>query len=312
MDRLAVIILNYRTAAMSIECAEAVLPELSPTEDRLIIVENGSGDGSDAALKAWRAQYPEDARIDIIVSAQNRGFAGGNNIGLAASRARFALLQNSDAFVQPGAIARLLDAAGRTPAPGIVHPELCDPDGTPQISRFRRFTPLTELITASRLDILARIFSRHVTAIPLASSDAADWVSFASVLLSRAMLDQIGPMDDGFFLYYEDSEFCERARRAGWTMVYVPEAKVVHRRGGSSPVKRLTAEGGRLPAYFYESRSRYYRLHYGVPGLIAANLLWYVGRGLGLLRLLALKPPAKVCAHAGTDIWRGFLKGDAR
>ena len=89
------------------------------------------------------------------------------------------------------------------------------------------------------------------------------WISFACVMVRRQVIDQIGLLDDGYFMYVEDTDYCRRARAAGWEIWYWPASRVVHLRGGSSPVKSLTAKRGRRPRYYYASRSRYLAKFYG-------------------------------------------------
>jgi N-acetylglucosaminyl-diphospho-decaprenol L-rhamnosyltransferase len=128
------------------------------------------------------------------------------------------------------------------------------------------------------------------------------------------MRDRIGPMDEGYFLYSEDIDYCWRARRAGFRVIHEPRARAVHFRGGSGPVKSLAAAKARLPAYFYASRSRlFYKLH-GRGGLLAANLLWYLGAAIGWAKRRLKRERAGRVAHEETDIWINFLDplGDSR
>jgi GT2 family glycosyltransferase len=111
-------------------------------------------------------------------------------------------------------------------------------------------------------------------------------------------------MDEGYFLFFEDADYCRRAREAGWKVLYWPEARVVHLRGGSGPVKSYTAQRKRLPSYYYESRARYFTRFHGRSGFLAANVLWLVGRAIAWPReLLGSKAPG-ACRFAWWDIWR--------
>ena len=121
------------------------------------------------------------------------------------------------------------------------------------------------------------------------------------------MVTGIGPMDEGYFLYFEDSAYCLRARRAGWQIVHAPAARAVHLRGGSAPVKRLAAARHRLPGYYYASRTRFLYQAHGWAGLLAANLGWHLGRMLAWCRLLAGRDVPRAAAGEGRDIWTNFL-----
>ena len=302
MLSLAVIVINYRTADMTIECAETVLAQL-PREGLLVVVDNASGDGSGERLSAWAAGRDG---VRLVLSPVNGGFSSGNNRGIeAAGPAERYLFLNSDAFPRPGALAAMMARADAAPDAGLIHPVLIDPDGTVQISRFRAFRPSTELVRGSGLDAVARRLPRGVVAIPVGADEAPEWVSFACVMVTRAALAAAGPMDEGYFMYFEDVEYAGRVLDAGFAIAQAEDALVEHRRGGSSPVKALSKAAKRLPRYYYESRSRYYRERYGRLGFVAANLLWTAGRVLGEGRRLAGKSPPPSCEREFADIWTG-------
>jgi len=216
---------------------------------------------------------------------------------------------NSDTLVRPGALRTLLKTAESHPETGLFSPRLEWPDGEPQISCFRFISPLHELLRISSLGFLAHLFPAHVVGMPV--SDRAmfpQWTSFACVLIRREVLEMTGLLDEGYFMYFDDTDFCQRSGKVGWVIRHEPASRVVHLRGGSSSVKRQSRQRKRVPAYFYHSRSRYFRTHYhGRSGLLAANLFWYAGWVLGRLKQLAGKEPPPVCEKEWLDIWKGFL-----
>jgi len=127
------------------------------------------------------------------------------------------------------------------------------------------------------------------------------------VLIRREVFDRIGLLDEGYFMYFDDMDFCRRAWQAGFTTLYWPRARVVHLRGGSGPVKQLTAERRRPPRYWYASRSRYYAKFYGRTGLWLANFCWYAGRVISLVReAFRLKQP-HTYERQWLDIWTNAL-----
>ena len=126
-------------------------------------------------------------------------------------------------------------------------------------------------------------------------------------MVLHEVLDAIGPMDEGFFMYFEDVEFCRRARNAGWGIVHNPNARVVHLRGGSSPVKQRIIERKRLPRYYFASRTRYFYLTYGWWGLTLANILWSLGRFVSRSRELLERRPQSVPDRQWRDIWTNWL-----
>jgi GT2 family glycosyltransferase len=126
-------------------------------------------------------------------------------------------------------------------------------------------------------------------------------------MIRREVIERIGPLDDGFFMYFEDVEFAFRAREAGWEILHEPAARVVHLRGGSSPVKSHARLRKRLPRYFYESRTRYFYKLYGRTGLLAANSWWTFGWMISLFRSLFQKSyPSPNCEAQWRDIWINF------
>ncbi len=190
------------------------------------------------------------------------------------------------------------------------------PSGELQASCFRAISPVTELAVAAKTGVLSRLL-RGDLPIPTHPSNGAEpeevqWISFACVLISsRGGFSAIGPMDE-FFMYFEDVDYCRRASRAGWRMVYVPEARVVHLRGGYAPDQFAQEERKRRPRFYYESRSRYLAKYYGPTGPLRANICWSLGRGISLAReFVGGKSPHTACGE-GADIWTGALCGFSR
>lgn len=305
--KVSVVLLNYGTADLSIRAAESVLPEVAAHGGLLVIVDNASRDDSGERLQAWCAARPA-APVSLVRSARNTGYAGGMNLGIRATESEFVVLLNSDTVVRPGALAQML-AAFDAEDIGIVAPRLSTAEGARVINRFRFRTPLSEFVYASGTDAVFRMLRAHVIAIRDDEPDSEiGWLGFPCVMLRRAMIDAIGLLDERYFMYFEDSAYCRRARRAGWRYAYAPQAEVVHLCGKSSQLEDDAAAFRRLPAYYYDSRARYFIESYGFSGLVAANLLWCAGRFVSHARLLALKPPTKVAAGAGRDIWRLPIK----
>jgi N-acetylglucosaminyl-diphospho-decaprenol L-rhamnosyltransferase len=223
------------------------------------------------------------------------------------------VLLNSDTLVRPGAISELLEGASQYPQAGLIAPRLEWSDRTPQISCFRDHGPIAELIHGSQTGPLACLL--RVWQVPVAVSDRpmrCDWVSFACVLIRHEVLERVGLLDEGYFMYFEDADYCRRARRAGFEVLYWPQSRVVHLRGGTSPVKRLSRQRRRRPAYYYLSRSRYLAKFYGRPGLWGANLLWLTGRTIALARELLGNKQPHTCDGEERDLWTGAWRPLAR
>lgn len=313
---VGIVVINFRTAELVKNCLAALGPELEANDARVVVVDNFSNDGSAEKIADWLTTGEIwKSRIFLIRSPSNEGFSGGNNIGVKAIDAGHYLLLNSDALVRPGALKALRDASAREKDAGIIAPRLEDEDGTPQISCFRFHSPLSEFLAAAETAPLDRVFSFAVVPVPVSDKPfACDWTSFACVLIKREAINDAGLMDDGYFMYFEDADYCRALKKRGWRVVYEPAARVVHLRGGSSPVKSSMKAKKRPPAYYYAARTRYFRKAYGPFGLYAANLMWLAGRGIARARSLFGKPAPLLCEHQGKDQWMNWRTplGDRR
>ena len=305
---LSIIIVNFRTPKFVIECLETLLPELIGVDARVVVVDNCSGDDSSATIRSWLTQYDTADKVILVESEHNSGFSGGNNTGIKTLKARYYLLLNSDTLIRPGAIKVMLETATRFPEAGLISPRLEWPDGTGQESCFRFPAPASELIAAAKTGLVSACLKHYIVALPVQRQIVRpQWTSFACVLVKGEVLRQVGLMDDGYFMYFEDIEFCYRARKAGWDIVHNPEARVVHLRGGSSPVKEKTRLKKRLPRYYYESRTRYYYQTYGWLGLISANMFWLIGRIVSGIRQLLGRSDKAAIERQWLDIWINWL-----
>lgn len=271
-----------------------------------MIVDNASGDGSADQIEAWITARGDD-RVKLVRSATNSGFSGGHNQGMAAApEADAYLILNSDALLRPGFFEAMEAALAANPKAGLIASRLEWDDGTPQQSCFRFASPWSELIAGAGSGPVTRLLKSHVVALDLPPDpDQIEWASFASIVVRADVVRQIGPMDEGYFLYFEDAEYALRARRAGWGVVYAPEARTVHFRGGSGPVKKMQAAKKRMPEYFWRSRTRFMRQAHGPMGPVLANLAWLLGRTIAQTRRLMGQSVPSVNEKAARDIWIG-------
>jgi len=308
LPQLSIVIVNYRTPKFVIDCLTTLLPELDGLDVRVVVVDNHSEDDSPVIIRAWLARHDVGGRVMVVESEHNSGFSGGNNTGIQSLNAHNYLLLNSDTLIRPGAIRIILDTAMRFPEAGLVSPRLEWPDGVGQESCFRFPTPFSELSSASQTGLVDRLLEKYIVALPVQTQIAwPQWTSFACVLVKDELLREVGLMDDGYFMYFEDIEYCHRARKAGWGIVHNPEARVVHLRGGSSPVKERTRLKQKLPKYYYESRTRYFYQTYGWLGLTSANLLWWLGRVVSGVRQLLGRSDKAAIEGKWLDIWINWL-----
>lgn len=303
--RITVSIINFRTARMTIDCVASVLADLDG-RGQVVVVDNRSDDGSAEEIGAWIAAQGPDLPVRLVCSARNSGYSGGHNQGMAAVPADHYLILNSDALLRPGFFDAMLATSDAHPEAGMIVPRLEGEDGVAQVNCFRFAGIASEFIRGASSGPVTKLLKRREVALGIdPPDDRIEWASFACILLNGRMVDQVGPMDEGYFLYFEDSEYCLRARRAGWRILRQPGAVAVHFRGGSGPVKALARAKKRAPEYYYRSRSRFLTQAHGRAGLIAANLAWHAGRGLAQLRRLLGKPVPVASEHEAGDLWTG-------
>jgi len=307
--KLAVVIVNYKTPRMVIDCVRSLLPELQGIDAQVVIVDNLSGDDSVPSIQAWLDDQALPASlVRLLESPGNLGFSGGNNVGIRAVSANYYLLLNSDTLVRPGAIQTLLETAEKFPDAGIVSPKLVGVTGEVQMSCFKFHRPLGELVDTAQTSIIDRLLRPFVIRIPvLADVVESEWTSFACVLVRKQVFDEVGLLDDQFFMYFEDVEFCYRARAAGWMIVHNPATEIVHIHGGSSAIEENLRARKRLPKYFYESRTRYFYVLFGRGGLLVANLSCLVGLCIAALRKFLQGKITRNPEFKTIDIWRNFF-----
>jgi GT2 family glycosyltransferase len=289
---LRVVIVNYRSARLAIECLRSLAGELAglPRTD-VVVVDNASGDGSVEHLAAAIRRERWQGWVALRPLERNGGFAFGNNAAIRdALRSQrpvdYLMLLNPDTVVRRGAIRALVDFMDAHPRAGIAGSRLENGDGSAECSAHNAPSPLGELESGASLGVLSRLLERHaVTPAARGTAHECAWVSGASQIVRRQVFDNVGLMDEGFFLYFEEVDFCTRAREAGWQVWYVPESCVMHHEGGATGIKSR----GRRPAYWYASRRRYFVKHFGRGGLLRADALWAAGRAsLAARRLLRL------------------------
>jgi len=291
----AIIIVNYRTADLTIDCLASIAAGPPASPFRVVVVDNASPDDSVAILRNAIDRHRWDEWVTVVPLQTNGGFAYGNNRGIETvdlAETPYVLLLNPDTIVRPGAIDALVNFMDDRPEVGIAGSRLEDPDATPQRSAFRFPSPLGELEAAARLGPISRLLRRWAVAPPPADQPhAADWVAGASMIIRREVLQAVGPLDERYFMYYEEVDFCRRARRAGWPCWYVPDSRVVHLVGQSSGVTDRRRPPQRRPAYWFESRRRYFVKNHGLPAAVAADLLWTAGHLLDRLRCALQRRP---------------------
>ncbi|HWB00502.1 MAG TPA: glycosyltransferase family 2 protein [Pirellulales bacterium] len=278
-----IVVVNYRTAELTIDCLRSLEAEVRANPGtRVVVTDNASGDDSLARIEAAIARCGWTGWVELMPLARNGGFAYGNNAAIRAALAHTPavdsiLLLNPDTIVRPGALAALARVLDSDPKIGIVGSRLEDPDGRAQRSSFRFPSLLGDLEDALQFGLATRLLARWCVAPPQVDRLAiTDWVAGACMLVRREVFEQIGLLDEAYFMYYEEVDFCRRSRAAGWLCAYEPTSRVVHLVGQASGVTDRSLRR-RRPAYWFESRRTYFLRHHGGPYTLGTDLAWSIG-----------------------------------
>lgn len=286
-DSILVVIVNYRSAQLVIDCLRSLRAEKSEVEYPVhaLVVDNASGDDSIEQLGSAIQANGWSGWVELQLDHANGGFAAGNNaairVALAGPYSAFLLL-NPDTIVLAGGIGKLMKFLRADPRRGIVGPRLEGPAGEIQASAHHFPSLLTEFTSAAQAGFLMRCWPRLAISPPVRhEAHRCDWVSGAAMLVRRQVFEDIGLLDEQFFLYYEEVDFCKRAKAAGWEIWQEPAARIVHLEGGS-----VGAENGqrRHSEAWFASRHHFFRKHYGRCGPFLADCFKAAGRSVRPLR----------------------------
>jgi GT2 family glycosyltransferase len=266
---VSVIIVNWNTAGLLLQCLDSIYKTKPLHSFEVIVVDNASQDES-VSLVSQR--FPD---VTLVVNHENQGFARANNKGMSLGRGRYLMLLNSDTIVLPGALDRLIQVADSNPQLGVLGPKLLNLDGTVQNS------------WASFPSILSELTGRNFrirTPVPdTPNAYEVDWIGGACMLVRYQTVEEVGKLDDSFFFYSEELDWCYRIKQRNWKIWYVADAEIYHLGGGSAN------RGSFLQLLrLYQSKLKYFGKHHGN---LKKNILRYglaFGNALGVLRRIVL------------------------
>ncbi|OGP79278.1 MAG: hypothetical protein A2V86_08595 [Deltaproteobacteria bacterium RBG_16_49_23] len=275
---LSIIIVNWNTKDFLLECLESIYGNRKKIEMEVIVVDNGSIDGSQEAMKERFQDWK------LIQNKQNFGFAKASNQGIMLSRGKYLLLLNPDTRVKEGAMEALLSFMDGHPEAGVAGAQLLNPDGSKQNSIANFPSLATELLNKRLLRWLfpdqfpgkERIYSMPIE---------VDSVIGACMMVRREAIGQAGLLDEDYFLFLEETDWCYRMKKAGWKIIHVPAAKIYHLQGKSAERDKKQAK-----VEYYRSRYQYFEKHKGnvqwlllCVGLIIKLMIEFVSMGLANL-----------------------------
>ena len=292
--RVLTIVLNWRTPEMTLKAVAAARCAMEGIAGEITVVDNDSQDGSFEHLSE-QVRAEGWANVRVIQSGRNGGFGAGNNVGIRAGLADgtapdYVYILNSDAFPAPDAIQRLLDYLESTPNAGFAGSLIQGPEGDTHLTTFRFPSIASEFEGAVRLGPISRLMKNaRVPVETPTSAGRVDWLAGASLMMRQSVLDQIGLFDETFFLYFEETDLCRRALKAGHEVHFVPESRVAHIGSASTGMK----EWRRVPGYWFDSRAYYFRKNHGAAYAAMATVAHVFGGVLHRVRArLSGKSPA--------------------
>jgi GT2 family glycosyltransferase len=274
---LSIVIVNYNTEKLLRSCLESVYAGANGTPLDIWVVDNNSHDNSVAMLKSL---FP---MVRVIQNPSNVGFSRANNVVISQSRSDYILLLNPDTLIIGDAIERVVKFMKEHPEVGIAGCRVLNRDGTLQLAcrrsiptpevAFYRVTGLSKLFPRSR--VMAKYNMTYESPDRMHEVDA---VSGAFLMIRREVVDQIGPLDERFFMYGEELDWCLRTKRAGWLIMYCPEAQIIHYKGESTKYNSRKAA-----IEFHRAMYLFHRKHFARDYSPVTNFFIYAGIGVKTL-----------------------------
>ena len=252
---LSIIIVSWNVADLLRACLDSILAAPTKLALEIIVVDSAS---SDATVAMIQSEYPQ---VTLMAQTENLGFVKCNNIGLNASRGQHVLLLNPDTEIIGDALATMVAYLDAHPDVGIVGPHTFNTDRTTQSTKRRFPTMATGFFESTWLqDYAPKSLMDWYYAADVADQAIGDvdWVQGSALMARRSMYEQIGGLDEGFFMFSEELDWCKRAKDAGWRVVYVGAAQIIHHGG-----KSTEQIASRKYIYFHQSKLRYFRKNYG-------------------------------------------------
>ncbi|EAZ89773.1 glycosyltransferase family 2 protein [Crocosphaera chwakensis] len=284
VSTIFIVIVNYKTPELTIDCLKSLTQEIPLIPDlKVAVVDNDSQDGSVEKIQDTIKKERFSSWVSLIPSNKNGGFSFGNNLAIrpvlnGQNPPAYFLLLNPDTVIHFGAIKTLINFMNNHPEIGIAGSRLEEPDGTPQRSAFRFPSIFSEFDNALRLGIVSKLLKRWIVAPPVPENLCqTDWVAGASMIIRREVFEAIGLLDEEYFMYFEEVDFCLKANKAGWLCWYVPDSRVIHFVGQSSGVTNTKIPPKRRPQYWFDSRQRFFIKNYGLVYAALTDFVALIG-----------------------------------
>jgi len=304
---VVVVIVSYQSAQLTINSLKSLELERHSSRCKInaIVVDNASGDLQQIAAVSDANDW--SSWVTLIAAPRNGGFAYGNNLGIKLAyeygRPDYFHLLNPDTEVRSGAVDALVDFLERTPEAGIAGSGIENPDGSDWPIAFRFPNVLSEISAGIEWSILTVLLRRWEVAQTMTKrAQPVDWICGASMMIRPDVFEAVGCLDENYFLYFEETDLCVRAKKAGFSTWYVPESRVMHIVGQSTKVTDRKLPPRRLPAYWFESRRRYFLIHHGLGYAVLNDIARIISQSLGLVKRRVLGRAKTATPHFIRDI----------
>ena len=288
---LLVVIVSYRVAHLTIDCLRSLSGQIREVPGaRVAVCENGTGDDSAERIAGVIRAEGWGDWVSLQAVFPNRGFTGGNNVVLrealrSPDPPRYILLLNADTLVRPGALEALVDFMDAHPRAGIAGSALEDPDGVVRSGAFRFPSVLGVIENTLAFGPASKLLQRWKTSpLPRTTCHTADWVSGASMIIRREVLERIGLLDEDLYTYFDDVDICLRAWRAGWEVWYVPQSVIMHLEGQATGISSHDQRPKRRPEYWFWARRHFFLKSYGAWRTATIDAAWIVSLALRRFR----------------------------
>jgi GT2 family glycosyltransferase len=271
---VSIIIVNWNTQAILKDCLKSVYGQTKDISFEVVVVDNASFDGS---IQMVKSEFPQ---ITLIENNDNRGFAKANNQGMQIAKGRYVLLLNSDTIILDGAIQRTLTFADQHPEAAVVGCKVLNPDKSLQPTCFMVPSLLNLFLSSTYLYKLfprSRFFGREqMTWWDRDDVREVEVVTGCFMLVRKEAMEQVGMMDESYFMYAEETDWCYRFRKAGWKLLFTPDAQIIHLGGQSSKIVKvkMSIELRKSILYFIRKNRGYFSYLFGCM----LTLLFYMVR----------------------------------
>lgn len=255
---ISVIVLNFNTKELTINCLNSVIEKTKDVSFEIIVVDNNSTDGSKTTLEKYAKA---EGKVKLILNDKNTGFTGGNNLGMREATGRYVLLLNSDTFLSENSLKKMVEFMDKNPKVGVSTCKLLNADGTNQGSGgYFPYLPrlFTWMFFVDDIPLLSD-WTKSVHPKPTSKlfdvKHEQDWVTGAFFLIRAETAREVGLLDEDFFMYVEDLEYCYRVKNKGWRIFYTPETSITHIGGASGEsANTIVREIGNLKMFYKKHR----------------------------------------------------------